>query len=157
MANLLTTDTTHCMHDPLMAHTTAQLEKMKIPGKKLGISDTAALLFPDWITMHPAKKVILWRNPVEINNSIRSLGLTEINAQQHAARVDRLKGVPMYDWRSVFKPAVAYEICRLLEVPFCPYRFEELKAMNIQPHFAQVSVGREAAQELVRRLAKEIE
>ncbi len=63
----------------------------------------------------------------------------------------------MYDWRGVFKASVAYEICRLFNVPFCRYRFEELKKMNIQPHFAHVSVGREAAQELVRRLAKELE
>jgi hypothetical protein len=157
LANLLTTDTTLCLHDPLMEHTNVQLEKMQIPGKKIGISDTAVLLWPEWVVKHPAPKVILYRDPAEINASIRALGLTQINPAAHAARLDRLKGIPVYPWKKVFNAAVAYEICRHLGVPFCPYRFEELKKMNVQPHFAHLSVGREAAQELVRRLAKEIE
>lgn len=157
IANLLTTDTTLCLHDPLMHHTNVHLEKMEIPGKRIGIADTAAILWRDWVANHPAKKIILWRQPSEINASIERLGLTKIDPVGHADRVSRLKGIPIYPWNSIFKASVAYEICRYFDIPFCPYRFEELKKMNVQPHFASLPVDREAAQELVRRLAKELE
>jgi hypothetical protein len=158
MANLLTTDQTLCLHDPLLEHTMEHLERMRVPGKRIGISDSAALLWSrtQWFIMHPSKKIVLWREPEEINASIRQLGLREIEGDKHKARVDDLKNVPVYPWKSVFKASVAYEICRYFEVPFCPYRFEELKKMNIQPQFSQIPVAREAAQELVRRLAEEL-
>ncbi len=154
LANLLTTDETICLHDPLLEHTSVQLELLKFPGKRLvGISDTAALLFGDWL----AKKIVLWRDPIHINKAIAALGLREIDALGHTARVYALGNrVPLYQWDTVFKAPIAQAICRYFDVPFCRYRFEELKKMHIQPHFSALSVGREAAQELVRRLAKEI-
>lgn len=156
MANLLSTDTTLCLHDPLLEYTNVQLDKMIVPGKRIGISDTAALLWPEWLVSHPAKKILLWRDPAEINVSLRALGLSELDPAKHAARIAAVNGIKIYPSWMVFKAPIAFEICKRFGVPFCRYRFEELKKMNVQPHFKQVPVGREAAQELVRRLQKEI-
>ena len=157
MANLLTTDTTLCLHDPLLEHTSVQLDQVNIPGRRIGISCTAALLWPEWLRAHRAKKVILWRNPQEINASLRELGLRELDPAKHCMRVHGLPGVRLYPWDSVFKWHSAQSIADHLEVPLDRWRFEELRKMNIQPQFSRIPLGKEAVRELVRRLGKELE
>lgn len=152
LANLLTTDTTLCLHDPLLEHTSAVLDNMHIPGMRIGISDTSALLFPDWLSQHRAKRVVLWRDPAEFNQSLRALGLVEIDGPAHARRIGAVpKGVPVFPWTGIFEWRTARSICKHLDVPFNRWRFEELKKMNVQPQFSRLPVGKEAAQELVRR------
>lgn len=158
MANLLTTDSTLCLHDPLLEHQAHLIDQMQIPGKRIGIADTAALLYPDWLEEHRAKKIVIWRDPAQVNLALRALGLREIDPAAHVKRLGALpKGVKIYPFESVFNPYVAQEICELFDVPFCRWRFQELIKMNVQPQFSRIPVGREAAQDLVRRLAKELE
>lgn len=157
LANLLTTDSTLCLHDPLLEHKPPQLDSMIIPGKRIGIADTAAMCNPGWVWAHSAKKVILWRDPAEMNVSLRTLGLQEIPPEKYTKLIQAApRGVQTYPWQSVFTAPVAGAICRFFDVPFCRWRFEELKKMNIQPQFTRLPVGREAAQELVRRVQEAI-
>lgn len=156
LANLLTTDNTLCMHDPLLEHTSIMLDQMSVPGKRLGISDTSALLWRDWVNAHPAKKVILWRDPVEINQSLLQLGLPEVDSRLHSARINGIKGARLYHWEEVFLPHVAKGICDYFDVPFCRWRFEEMRKMNVQPQFNRLPIGKEAVRELVQRIAKEV-
>ena len=156
VANLLTTDTTLCLHDPLLEHTSKQLENAHFPGKRVGIADTSAIMWPEWIAVHPAKKVVLWREVSEINVSLRALGLPEMDAVSHYRRLSMLSHIPVLPWQAVFTPLGAMRLCKLLDVPFDRYRFEELVKMNIQPQFSRLPVSKEAAQELVRRIQKEL-
>jgi hypothetical protein len=156
-ANLLNTDTTVCLHDPLYEYKPTQLDALQIPGKRIGISDTAVVVYPEWINAHSAKKVVLWRDPEEINDRLRLLGMRQIPRGVLARRYAQLNGVKVYHWGEVFRHEIAKEICDYFKVPFCRWRFEELKKMNIQPQFERIPVGKEAAQELVRRFARELE
>ncbi len=152
LANLLTTDTTLCLHDPLLEHQAHVLDAMYIPGLRIGIADTSALLYGDWLAQHRAKKVVLWRAPEEFNVSLRALGLAEVEPSAHAKRIAALpKGVLVVPWQSIFYWRVAKDICKHFDVPFNRWRFEELVKMNVQPQFSRLPVGKEAAQELVRR------
>lgn len=153
VANLLTTDNTLCMHDPLLEYTRAYLDQIVIPGKRLGISCTSSLLFPEWLAKHPAKKIILWRDPRDINLALERLGLTPIDPHKHAARINLLPGVRVYHWESVFKGADAQVICKYLGVPFCAHRHNELRAMNIQPQLNRLPLNKEAVRELSARVS----
>ena len=153
VANLLTTDTTLCLHDPLLEHTAKQLDNMAFPGKtRVGIADTSAIVWPEWVAVHPSKKVVLYRDPDEINASLRQLGLPDMDRITHFRRLAMLKNIPLVPWQTVFTVAGAKELCERLGVPFCRYRFQELQKMNIQPEFAKLPVSREAVQALVRRV-----
>lgn len=154
VANLLTTDNTLCMHDPLLEYTRSYLDQIVIPGKKLGISCTSSLMWPEWLNVHPAKKIILYRNPDEINIALERLGLTKLDPRKHYDRLKMLPGVHIYHWESVFSGATAQAICKYLGVPFCPHRHNELRAMNIQPQLNRLPLSKEAALELVRRLGE---
>lgn len=157
MANLLTTDSTICLHDPLLEHKAHQIDQMQIPGKRIGIADTSAMLWPEWVWPHPAKKVVLWRDPAEMNVALRALGLREIEPAKYTQWIKAApSGVEVVPWESIFCAPIAAKICRKLDVPFDRWRFEELKKMNVQPQFTRVPVGREAALELVERFVKAI-
>ena len=151
LANLLTTDTTLCLHDPLLEYTPNQLDRSVVPGYRLGISCTASLLFNEWVQKHPAKKVLIYRDPEEINASCRALGLLEIDVSKQFALLGNVEA-PIFHWDHMFKPSGAEEICEILGVPFCKYRHFELRKMNIQPCWDKLDVSKEAVQNLARRI-----
>lgn len=151
MANLLNTDTTLCIHDPFLEYTPKQLDETIIPGKRVGISCTAALLFQPWLKTHPARKVVLYRDPEEINASLRALQLPEIDVAKQYALINGVEA-PIFHWEHIFSTHGAEEICEILRVPFCKYRHYELAKMNVQPAWSRVDVTPEAAQTLVRRI-----
>lgn len=160
MANFLTTDTTLCMHDALVENKRSLLDRIVIPGIRLGISDTCALAFPEWLEGHPARKIVIWRDPNEINASLKALGLAEISPQHHAARVEHAVekcGAKLYEWTTLWREPTMREICKHLGVPFIQHRYDHLKYQNIQPQFARLPIDREAVQELVQRIAKEVQ
>lgn len=154
VANLLTTDNTLCMHDPLLQYTRAYLDQIVIPGKKLGISCTSSLMWPEWLNLHPAKKIILWRHPDDINLALERLGLTKLDPYKHCERINALKGVRLYHWEQVFNGATAQEICKYLGVPFCPHRHNELRSMNIQPQLNRLPLHKNAVLELSARVTE---
>lgn len=159
MANFLTTDTTLCMHDALADNKRSLLDRVTIPGVRIGISDCAALYFPEWIEQHPARKIVLWRDPAEINASIRALGLREIDSAAHAARVEfavKYCKAKLYEWSTIWREPTMREICAHLGVPFIQHRFDHFRMQNIQPQWSRLAVDKDAVQELVQQIKKDI-
>lgn len=155
MANLLTTDHTWCIHDPLLEYTLDQLSQIYVPNKRIGISCTASVLYPDWVNAQKCPKVILYRDPREINVSMRQLGMVELEPTKHNMRIEMIKA-PMYRWEDVFTHQhVSAGICARFGVPFDSYRYRELAKMNIQPQWNKLPVSKEAVVELNNRV-KEI-
>jgi hypothetical protein len=151
-ANWLTTDTTFCLHDPLLEYTVRQLENMTIPGKRIGISCTSAMLYPEWINAHPAKKILVYRGVEEINASLKRLGLVELEKFKHLGRLDAIKGVPMFRYEQLFLPKFARLIAAYLGVPWDAYRHDLLAQMNVQPNWKTLTVGKDAAAQLIERI-----
>ena len=92
-------------------------------------------------------KVILYRDPDEINASLRQLGMIELEVKKHNIRLQGIKAA-MYRWEDVFKHHVARDICARFDVPFDTYRFRELAKMNIQPQWDRLPVAKEGLMEL---------
>lgn len=147
-ANWLTTDTTICLHDPLMKMTKDDLSTLESP-RMIGVSCTGLALFPDWVNAHPARKVILHRDLQEVDDSLVDIGMTPISRQWQGV-LDRIKGVHM-DWREMFhQPRYMYEY--LLDKPFDPERWAMLRETNVQPNFETLTVNKEAAARLMAEL-----
>ena len=151
-ANLFTTDSTFCLHDPLLEYTVRQLDNLTIPGKRIGISCTAAIMWPEWVNGHPAKKIFLYRDIDEINASLDRLGLTKLEKFKHLGRIDALDRIPMFTYEQLFIPRHARAMAAHLGVPFDDHRHNLLIQMNIQPAWRTLQVGQEAAAQLVARI-----
>lgn len=125
-ANWLTTDRSLCLHDPLNRWTLEELDQRWLRQRCLGIACTASALLPD-INQHPARKVVLHREPREVRESMERL---HIHGSYDFAALDRIQG-RHYDWRQLFDdPAPIYEY--LIRQPFDAERHEELVGMNVQ-------------------------
>lgn len=149
-ANWLTTDATLCLHDPLLKWTKEELMTLDYP-KRLGLSCTGLALFPEWVNAHPARKVILYRSPDEIDQSMLGIGMTPISAQWDGV-LERIQGVHLH-WSSLFNQRTArwvYEY--LLDRPFDPERWALLREFNVQPHFEGLTVNRKATEALMNEL-----
>lgn len=154
LANLLNVGDTVCLHDPLLEHTTDQLDRMVIPGKRLGIADTAALTARDWIVAHPAKKIVLWRDVQEVNKSLGALGFRTLDPVAMRGLAFEVPRARVYHWQSIFHPKFAQEICDFFGVEWDVYRYQELIKMNIQPEFSKLPVDPAAAKDLIRRISE---
>ncbi len=153
-ANWLTTDTTFCLHDPLLEYTRRQLDVMTIPGRTLGIACTSSMLFPEWVKKHPAKKIILFRGIEEINTSLEALGLPVLDKAAHYGRLKTLMDakISLHYWEGLFDKIEAENIWKgLLGTPFDPYRHDLLCGFNVQPQFRRLPVSKDAVADLVQR------
>jgi len=154
-ANWLTTETTLCLHDPLLEYTKRSLDMLTVPGKTVGISCTSTLLFPEWYLKHPARKIVLYRDPEEGNRSLELLGLPPVDIDAHNARVYAAVkgGVEIWHWDALFDAQLARTIWSSLlpSVPFDGFRHNELCSFNVQPHFRRLAVSKDAVAELVQR------
>ncbi len=159
-ANWLTTDSTFCFHDPLLEYTKRSLDVITIPGKELGIACTSTLLFPEWFLKHPARKIILYRDPAEVNRGLEALGLPVLDVPAHNARVKTAieAGITVWHWEAVFDKAYAPKIWAHLlpHIPFDAYRHDLLAGMNVQPHFRRLPVSKDAVMDLVQRTRETI-
>lgn len=153
-ANWLTTDSTLCLHDPLLEYRISELEQMQFPGKRLGISCTASLLFPEWIETLTCPKIILYRDIEEINNSLRQLGLVQLDSLKHFSRVANVQVDAIFPYEHIFAPTGAKIIAEILGVPFDPARHDLLRQMRVEPMWKHLNVGREAAEALVKRIVE---
>ena len=121
-ANWLTTDETLCLHEPLYTQTHEQLDAR--PGR-IGIACTVTPLLN--MNRHPARKVVLHRDPKEVRESMARLGIPgdyDFNA------LDNIEG-RHHDWREVFdNPRGIYEY--LLQQPFDEDRHASLRGLNVQ-------------------------
>jgi hypothetical protein len=122
----LSTDTTLCIHEPLARYRLDKLSDIRSV-KMLGIACTVLGQNPEWVNRHPARKLILHRDPKEVRESMQKLG---IRGDYDFTALDRIQGMHCH-WRKVFtEPALIYEY--LLERPFDAERHAELAALNVQ-------------------------
>lgn len=117
--------------------------------KRLGVSCTGLALFPEWVNAHPARKIILHRPLSEVDRSLIEIGMTPISEHWEGV-LDKINGVHL-DWREMFvRPQAIYEF--LLDLPFDPERWALLREFNTQPHFAGLTMNREATSRLMNEL-----
>jgi hypothetical protein len=145
-ANWLTTDATLCLHDPLFQHHYSDFDQIEST-KRLGISCTGTGYFVDWVNAHPARKVILHRDPAAIAASLAAIGLSPPPHKLYD-RLDKLNGMHV-DWREVFdQPAPIYE--HLTGLPFDAERHQALRDIEMQPNFTGLKVGADVTRKLLR-------
>ncbi len=149
-SNWLTTDTTLCLHDPLVKWTRDELDTIE-SSKRLGVSCTALALFPEWVNAHPARKIILHRDLHEVDESLEHIGMAACSRQWEGV-LDRIEGVHL-DWQVLFDPLRAkYVYEHLLDLPFDAERWAVLREVNAQPNFRQISVNKAATARLMSEL-----
>jgi hypothetical protein len=151
-SNWLTTDTTHCIHDPLLLYTIPQLAQITIPDRKIGVSCTSLMLYPEFVNAQRCPKIILFRDIDEINTSLRRLGLVELGGMSHLARIDAVKGAHLFQYEQLFEPKTARKIAEILGVPWDPYRHDLLRQMRIEPMWRHLDMGTQAVHDLVAKL-----
>lgn len=151
-ANWLTTESTICLHDPLLEYKLPMLEQMQFPGRKLGISCTSAMLYPNWVNSLKCPKVILFRELDEINHSLRQLGLAELDRAKHIARLEAIKDALLIPYNLLFSPLSAAGIAKHLGLPFDAARYDLLRQMRVEPMWQHLNVGKEAVKALTQRI-----
>ena len=151
-ANWLTTDTTICLHDPLLEYRIEVLQRMTFDGKRFGISCTSSTLYPDWVNQQKCPKVVLHRPVKDINRSLRELGLVELIESKHYARLAAIKNALFVPYEWLFERSRAEFIAKHLGVPWCPYRHDLINQMRVEPMWRRLNVGKDAAQQLIKRI-----
>ncbi len=145
-SNWLTTDSTLCLHDPLLSWTKEQLDGLQSE-RTMGIACTAIGMFPQWLDAHPARKVILHRDLDEVDASLERIGMTPVG-RYWSGVLGQLNGLHV-PWRNLFDdPAPIYEY--LLQRPFDAERHAYLRDINIQPNFQTLHIDRAATGRLMR-------
>lgn len=152
-ANWLTTDTTMCLHDPLLEYRIEDLQRITFAGgHRFGISCTSSLLYPDWVNAQKCPKVILYRDVKEINRSLRELGLVGLVESRHMARLNNIRDAMIVPYEYLFTPLTAAGIAKHLRVPFDTVRHDVLMQMRVEPMFKRLNVGRQAVVDLIAKI-----
>jgi hypothetical protein len=137
-ANWLTTDTTHCIHDPMAKFHHSDLDGLE-SSKRLGVACTGLGMFPDWLNAHPAKKVILHRDAQEVAQSLDRIGFSMLPFPD----LSRIEGMHVA-WTDLWnKPWGIWH--HLIGTPFDSGRHEMLKELNVQIDVDRVKVDRTIA------------
>lgn len=149
-ANWLTTATTLCVHDPLRLAPLADWDAcLAAPGRLAGVSCTGAWFWPDRLSAHPARKLILHRPRAEVEASLQRLGLP---MPPHPARLDRVEGLHV-EWSGLFDPAIAARLWdHLTGLPFDVERHAVLREMVVHPRLKGLSMNAHAVRDLVAEL-----
>lgn len=148
ISNWLTTDTSLCLHDPLYKYHYSALDSIET-NKRLGISCTGLYNFPSYVNAHKAKKIIIHRNLNEINESLVAIGLPSLS-QQEEDKLYKLQGIHI-NLEDVFSnPKLVFEY--LLEKQFDAERFNELKTIEMQPHFYGLTINKNVTKRLMDEL-----
>ena len=129
LSHWLTTSLTTCLHDPLEHFTLGQLDGQEY-STRFGISDTALHLYGDELNAHKAKKLIVHRPLVQIN---KSLGFQRYTPKDRK-KLDAIHGLHV-NYSDIDENAEAIWQ-HLIGPGYDAERFERLKELNIQPHFA---------------------
>jgi len=130
-SNLFTTDQSICWHDAMGWNLPEEMDIKPSSKQYRGISCTAAWLWEDWFNWHPAPKVILERDPKEVNESLIALGMPPM--EEDAIKLfKKLKGYRIPYTELFDNPQVIWDYL-LPNLPFDAERHTELVLMNIQP------------------------
>jgi hypothetical protein len=152
-ANWLTTERLHCRHDPLYMLHYSELDGAAVSGKLNGVSCTGLWRFPDFLSKHPARKVILHRSLPEINASMAAIGLPPCTPDDVRA-LNSVVG-EHYDFSDLFDTACASGIWRYLTGYGMDLdRHAELVQIEMQPKFSGLKVGAEVTRSLVAELQR---
>lgn len=149
-SNWLTTDTTTCLHDPLLRWTRGELAHLQSP-KMLGVACTGLGLFTDYVNDHPARKIILRRPLEEVDASLMRIGMPPCSEQWEGV-LEKIIGVHL-NWQELFqvdRAKMIYEY--LLDRPFDAERWAVLREMNVQANFGALSINRAATASLMNEL-----
>ena len=141
MSNWLTTDTTHCIHDPLFQYHYDELDGIESK-KMLGISCTGIVMFKEWLVKHPARKLIIHRDINDVNESLRRIGLDAIPRFD----IDYIDGIHIEHEQLFDNPKKIYEY--LVQKDFDEERFIALKDLNIQRSLEAVTINPRILEEL---------
>jgi hypothetical protein len=78
-ANWMTTGNRLCLHDPLWQTHFDDLDTLAYGFQDhcVGLACTGLGYWPEWLNAHPAPKVILHREPAQVNASLAKIGLPE--------------------------------------------------------------------------------
>lgn len=154
-ANLFTTDAVLCHHDPLYhTHYSEWDEKLKAP-VPVGVSCTGIWRWTDWLNKHPARKVLLHRDSVAIADSMRQIGLPELDLMDAQNKLESVMGLHV-PYSDLFNPR---ECCKIWNyavgdsVPFNERRYKLLVDIEMQPNFLGLTVGKQVTRRLMIELA----
>ena len=141
VANLLTTDSSLCIHEAFMDHSINDLDTRPHDGM-LGIAETSAFTKVDEINQHSAKKLVIERPFNEVNESIAKLGFKAMPLYSDDLMI-QLKG-----YRIAFKDLFNYDI--MAEA----YYYLLRKELNQERHrmLCQMNIENTVAIERVRGL-----
>lgn len=143
-SNWLTTEHSLCHHDPEIRFSMDALDAMESP-RTMGIASTSAWLSVGWVNAHPAKKVILHRDPEQIADSIERMGFSPMTFPS----LEGIHGLHLH-WTALWEnPRVIWD--HLMASPFDAERHALLKELNVQVDFDRVTVDKAIA---ARYLAK---
>lgn len=154
-ANWLTTDASHCYHDPLYTkHYSDWDTGLVLPGRQVGVSCTGIWRWADWLNQHPAHKVLLHRDLGEIAKSMLDIGLPELDLEEGERLLRSIDGLHV-EFTDLFDPAAAETIWTYLTgLPFNVERHAELTHIEMQPKFSGLSVGPEVTRRLMDELSR---
>lgn len=130
-ANWLTTERTHCIHDPLLNHHWADWDKLAgFEGKRLGVACTGiAVVAPHFVKKHPAKKLVIHRPLKDINASLIERGLSPISSDWDGA-LCAIPGLHV-NFNELFEaPARIWE--HLIGRPFDRQRHQALVRLHVE-------------------------
>lgn len=153
VANWLTTDTTLCLHDPVLEHRVEELDRLQ-SDRRLGLSCTALALVPDWVNNHPARKVIVHRPLSEVNLSLANLHMAPLDPVWQKA-LDKIEGLHVRH-RELFDQASAAAIYEyLLQRPLDEIRYNHLVGMQVEPAFERLRLPAGRAADFIRYMQAE--
>jgi hypothetical protein len=151
-SNWLSTDTTHCLHDPLSYRTLTDLEMLHFPGKQVGAACTFLWMYPQWCQQHAKHLIILDRPINQIQASLKRIGMDALPE----AMIKKFQAMPGHrvPYEQLFDPKFAMAIWEYLHIhaPFDEERHKLLREMTINPNFAQWRPDKKIIQELLQHL-----
>lgn len=138
-AEWLSTDATICIHEPLLQYTAFELDRVEFD-RLAGISCTVMGLYPEWVNKHPARKVVLHREPAQVRASMERLG---IEGDYDFDALWNIQGLHVA-WRDLWNDPEPIHT-HLLRKPIDWPRHRRLSSINIQNTAAISQVRREGA------------
>jgi hypothetical protein len=148
LSNLLTTDTTICLHDPLYKYHYSELDEIK-SNKIIGVSCTGLWNFPEYLKSHTARKVIIHRDIREVNESLNAIGLPSLPID-NLNNLDEIDGIHVDYEEALENPKYIYEY--LTGKDFDEERFSVLKEINMQPNFEKITINHQATKAMMNEL-----
>jgi hypothetical protein len=151
-ANWLTTESTICIHDPLFERHYSELDDLSEHGRELGVACTGLGNFPEWLKLHPAKKVILHRRQDQVNDACMALGFPPVPHEffENLLKIDGLH-VP---WTYLFHKPEGIHRFLFGDRPFDARRHQLLTQLNVQRDLESIRPNQAATRRLIQEMTR---